>query len=94
MNEPREVMDIHTAAEYLGISDDTLYRYAIEARVPCFKLGNRWRFLRSRLDEWMQFLSNEQYLKTVPVRMDAAAICMQCVEVGPNRKCPVHRGVA
>jgi hypothetical protein len=21
--------------------------------VPAFKLGNRWRFKRSRLDEWM-----------------------------------------
>jgi excisionase family DNA binding protein len=46
-------MDIRQASEYLGISSDTLYKYASDAFIPAFKLGNRWRFRRSRLDEWM-----------------------------------------
>jgi excisionase family DNA binding protein len=46
-------MDIRQASDYLGISPDTLYKYASEAFIPAFKLGNRWRFRRSRLDEWM-----------------------------------------
>jgi excisionase family DNA binding protein len=46
-------MDIRQASDYLGISPDTLYKYASENFVPAFKLGNRWRFKRSRLDEWM-----------------------------------------
>jgi excisionase family DNA binding protein len=49
----REVMDIRQAAEYLGISGDSLYRYASEGFIPAFKLGNRWRFKRSLLDQWM-----------------------------------------
>ena len=49
----REVMDIRQAADYLGISGDTLYRYASEGFVPAFKLGNRWRFRKSLLDTWM-----------------------------------------
>jgi excisionase family DNA binding protein len=49
----REVMDIRQAADYLGISADTLYRYASEGFVPAFKLGNRWRFRKSLLDGWM-----------------------------------------
>jgi excisionase family DNA binding protein len=49
----REVMDIRQAAEYLGISGDTLYRYASEGFVPAFKLGNRWRFKRDLLNAWM-----------------------------------------
>ncbi len=49
----REVMDIRQAAGYLGISSDTLYRYASEGFVPAFKLGNRWRFKKSLLDAWM-----------------------------------------
>jgi excisionase family DNA binding protein len=53
VTELREVMDIRQASDYLGISPDTLYKYASEAFVPAFKLGNRWRFRRSRLDEWM-----------------------------------------
>jgi excisionase family DNA binding protein len=49
----REVMDIRQASDYLGISSDNLYKYATKGFVPAFKLGNRWRFKRSRLDEWM-----------------------------------------
>ncbi|MBS1803540.1 MAG: helix-turn-helix domain-containing protein [Acidobacteria bacterium] len=49
----REVLDIKQAAEFLGVSTDTLYKYACSGFVPAFKLGNRWRFKRSRLDAWM-----------------------------------------
>ena len=52
-SEIREVMDIRQASDYLGISPDTLYKYASEAFIPAFKLGNRWRFKKSRLDDWM-----------------------------------------
>ena len=58
--EFREVMDIRQASDYLGISPDTLYKYASEAFIPAFKLGNRWRFKRSRLDEWMDRQSDIQ----------------------------------
>jgi excisionase family DNA binding protein len=53
MDESREVMNIRQASEYLGISADTLYKYVSEERIPAFKLGNRWRFKKSRLDQWM-----------------------------------------
>lgn len=58
--EVREVMDIRQASDYLGISPDTLYKYASDGFVPAFKLGNRWRFKRSRLDEWMDLQSDQQ----------------------------------
>ena len=57
--EIREVMDIRQASDYLGISPDTPYKYASEGFVPAFKLGNRWRFKRSRLDEWMDRQSDQ-----------------------------------
>ena len=56
--EAREVMDIRQAAEYLGISSDSLYKYASEGMIPAFKLGNRWRFKRSLLDSWMELQSS------------------------------------
>jgi excisionase family DNA binding protein len=63
----REVMDIRQAADYLGISGDTLYRYASEGFVPAFKLGNRWRFRKSLLDGWMDEKSGVK-----PVEIDPA----------------------
>jgi excisionase family DNA binding protein len=65
--EIREVMDIRQASDYLGISPDTLYKYASEAFVPAFKLGNRWRFKRSRLDEWMDRQSDQMTAMAEPV---------------------------
>jgi excisionase family DNA binding protein len=68
----REVMDIRQAAEYLGISGDTLYRYASEGVVPAFKLGNRWRFKKDLLDTWMDQQSGvKPAVKTVVKTEDA-----------------------
>jgi excisionase family DNA binding protein len=63
----REVMDIRQAAEYLGISGDTLYRYASEGFIPAFKLGNRWRFKKSLLDAWMVQMSGVKSAGNVAV---------------------------
>ncbi len=62
----REVMDIRQAADYLGISGDTLYRYASEGFVPAFKLGNRWRFRKSLLDAWMDEKSGVNQVVIAP----------------------------
>ncbi len=78
----REVMDIRQASEYLGISGDTLYRYASEGFIPAFKLGNRWRFKRSLLDAWMVEKSG--------ARPDSAGDSNN-VAVMPKQKKPVSR---
>ncbi len=54
MTDLPEVMKIRQAAQYLGVTSDTLYRYAQNGDVPGFKLGNRWRFKKSVLDSWME----------------------------------------
>ena len=66
----REVMDIRQAAGYLGISSHTPYRYASEGFVPAFKLGNRWRFKKSLLDNWMDRQSGVAEAEPVPVKPD------------------------
>jgi excisionase family DNA binding protein len=76
----REVMDIRQASEYLGISGDTLYRYASEGFIPAFKLGNRWRFKRSLLDAWMVEKSGSRAPADTPG-----------VAVMPKQKKPVRR---
>src|SRR4051812_25474222 len=77
--EIREVMDIRQASDYLGISPDTLYKYASEGFVPAFKLGNRWRFKKSRLDDWM-----DQQSSASMAPQDAKE------SVAPERKKPVR----
>lgn len=49
--------ELLTAAEtcrYLKISPRTLYRYIQDRRMPAFKLGKEWRFVRSDLEQWVR----------------------------------------
>ncbi len=59
MADSREVMNIRQASQYLGVSPDTLYKYVGEEKIPAFKLGNRWRFKKSKLDQWMEEKSSQ-----------------------------------
>jgi excisionase family DNA binding protein len=59
MADSREVMNIRQASDYLGVSPDTLYKYVGEEKIPAFKLGNRWRFKKSKLDQWMEEKSSQ-----------------------------------
>jgi excisionase family DNA binding protein len=72
MAESREVMNIRQASQYLGVSPDTLYKYVNEQIIPAFKLGNRWRFKKSKLDQWMEEQSMET--GTLPKKKVKAAV--------------------
>jgi excisionase family DNA binding protein len=64
MADSREVMNIRQASQYLGVSPDTLYKYVGEQKIPAFKLGNRWRFKKSKLDQWMEEKSNQMEVRS------------------------------
>jgi len=46
------------------VSPDTLYKYVGEQKIPAFKLGNRWRFKKSKLDQWMEEKSNQMEVRS------------------------------
>jgi excisionase family DNA binding protein len=75
MADSREVMNIRQASQYLGVSPDTLYKYVNEQKIPAFKLGNRWRFKKSKLDQWMEEKSNQMEIR--PKRKPKAAAAMK-----------------
>jgi len=78
MVDSREVMNIRQASQYLGVSPDTLYKYVGEQKIPAFKLGNRWRFKKSKLDEWMEEKSTQMETKTSNNKKPKAAIRAAC----------------
>lgn len=53
MVEYPEIMTVGSLAYYLGISKATVYQYATTGLLPAFKLGNRWRFSKKKIDEWV-----------------------------------------
>lgn len=50
----RGVLTISELAEYLKISQSTLYKLAQEGKVPGQKVGKHWRFHREAIDSWLK----------------------------------------
>jgi len=48
-----EIMTIEEVAQYLRVSEKTVYDWAQRGIIPCGKLGNSWRFKRSEVERWV-----------------------------------------
>jgi excisionase family DNA binding protein len=48
-----EVLTATQAAAYLQVSASTIRRLAREKRLPAARMGRRWRFQKSALDQWL-----------------------------------------
>lgn len=48
------IMTVGELALYLRLHEQTVYKMAKEGRVPAFKVGNRWRFRQTDINEWLQ----------------------------------------
>ena len=78
-----DVMTLKQAADYLQITTSALYRMAREMRVPASKVGNRWRFQRQVLDQWLrdQALPSASPQPTLLVVDDDKTLCDVIVEI-------------
>lgn len=52
--ESESLMTLQEVAEYLRLSEDTIYKKAQAGEIPGFKIGKQWRFRRSEIDEWLK----------------------------------------
>ncbi len=52
MGKP-EIMTLEEVADYLRISERTVYDWAQKGEIPCGKLGTAWRFKRSDIEAWV-----------------------------------------
>jgi excisionase family DNA binding protein len=56
-------------AAYLQIHRKTVYRMLRRTRLPCYRVGNQWRFSKQKIDEW---LAEEGRAAEQEIRPDAA----------------------
>ena len=47
------LLNFDQTKKYLNISRATLYRLIQSKRLPASKIGNQWRFRKSRIDKWL-----------------------------------------
>lgn len=47
------VMTVKEVADYLRVNQRTVYRLAVDRKLPGFKVGTTWRFKRADIDRWI-----------------------------------------
>jgi excisionase family DNA binding protein len=53
-------MTIKELADYLKIAEKTAYRFALEKKIPGFKVGGAWRFRKAEIDKWITKQENKE----------------------------------
>lgn len=41
-------------AEYLGVSDDSVYRWINDNGLPAHRVGRMWKFKKDEVDQWVR----------------------------------------
>lgn len=49
-----EILTIKQVADYLKVTERTIYRLAAAKKIPAFKVGGTWRFSRADIDNWIR----------------------------------------
>jgi excisionase family DNA binding protein len=62
-----EIMTIGETAQYLRISQSSLYKLAQDGRIPCQKVGRHWRFFKPAIQEWV---ASKNFIPTQPTTME------------------------
>ena len=58
-NNEGEILTIRQVADYLKVTERTIYRLAGAKRIPAFKVGGTWRFSKADIDAWIKQQSME-----------------------------------
>ena len=57
------IMIIGEVADYLKVTERTIYRLAGSKQIPAFKVGGSWRFSKADIDRWIRDQSSTADLK-------------------------------
>ena len=49
-----KLLTVEELADYLRVTEKTIYRLLRQGKIPSTKVGRQWRFDRSLVDEWLQ----------------------------------------
>ena len=57
------IMTVGEVADYLKVTERTIYRLAAAKKMPAFKVGGNWRFSKADIDRWIREQSSTADLK-------------------------------
>lgn len=47
-------LSVEEISKYLGISNDTVYRWIDKHNMPAHRMGRLWKFKRDQVDAWVE----------------------------------------
>lgn len=47
-------LSIHDICKYLGVSNDTVYKWIDKYAMPAHRMGRLWKFKRDEVDAWVK----------------------------------------
>lgn len=53
-NSDAEILTIKQVADYLKVTERTIYRLAAAKKIPAFKVGGTWRFRKVDIESWIE----------------------------------------
>jgi excisionase family DNA binding protein len=51
---PERWLSVDEIAAHLGVNPDTIYKWITRELMPAHKVGRLWKFLASKVDEWVK----------------------------------------
>jgi excisionase family DNA binding protein len=54
-----EIMTTSEVAQYLRLSEATIYKLAQSGEIPAVKVGRNWRFKKGAIDGWFEQQANQ-----------------------------------
>jgi excisionase family DNA binding protein len=61
-----DILMIKDVADYLKVTERTIYRLAASKKIPAFKVGGSWRFSRGDIDMWISLQTREGIEASAP----------------------------
>ncbi|EPS5941676.1 methylation-associated defense system helix-turn-helix domain-containing protein MAD1 [Klebsiella quasipneumoniae] len=55
-----QIMTVKDVASYLKLNERTVYRMAMSAKIPAFKVSTSWRFKREDIEKWIEEHKNDR----------------------------------
>ena len=49
-----EILTLKQVADFLKVTERTIYRMAAAKKIPAFRVGGTWRFSKAEINQWIQ----------------------------------------
>jgi excisionase family DNA binding protein len=83
-----ELMTVREVAEYLRVTQKTVYRLLQRSSIPALKVSHSWRFDKAVIDEWLRksaigvkanilVVDDDAAVRTLTLNFTVALICWE-----------------